>query len=180
MMNLDEANKLFNEHHKLALHVACKRKRTKNMTLADKEQAALCGLWCACLNARPHTAKGEFETYARRRIEGAISDAMRRNNCHRDARSTIKPVQFEPLEDNAKNRAQRAVEPDDGEEWQRVQTMLAPLTPLQRIILYATVVKGVPSAEISRRLGMSEARACQLRQAAIARLRELNPTGGIA
>lgn len=144
----------------------------------DLESAALIGLIDAVDRFQPDRGV-PFEAYASLRIRGAVVDELRRvDERGRSARhdESTAPVSLDALLERGATEPAAA---DDGvhdrfeaEDLRaRVQSALACLPPRQREVLARYYGEALTLREAGKRMGISEARACQLHGRAIQNLR---------
>ena len=145
----------------------------------DIQSAALLGLIDAVDRFQPGRGV-PFEAYASLRIRGAIVDELRRvDERGRGAASHDRPraLSLDGLVED-EWQAVLAVEDDEVDERfeladlrSRVQQALATLPPRQREVLARYSAESLTLREAGQRMGISEARACQLHGRAIHNLR---------
>lgn len=121
-----------------------------------------------------------FEAYAAQRIRGAVIDEVRRIGDRRraeNAATAVHTVSLDELSEDDWGRVPAAVTdeldiPFENEDLRfRVEVALAGLPPRQREVLARYYADALTLREAGRRMGVSEARACQLHGKAIENLR---------
>lgn len=141
----------------------------------DLESAALVGLIDAVDRFQPDRGV-PFEAYAALRIRGAILDELRRV----DQRGRTADAPAQSLSLDKLLAAGRALIPapdelnerhEDDDLRMRVETALRALPPRQRELLSRYYGDALTLREAGKRMGISEARACQLHGRAIYNLR---------
>ena len=121
-----------------------------------------------------------FEAYAAQRIRGAVIDEVRRIGDRRraeTAETAVRTVSFDELTEDDWQRVPAAITDDLDVPFERedlrarVQRALSTLPPRQREVLGRYYTESLTLREAGRRMGISEARACQLHGKAIENLR---------
>ena len=120
-----------------------------------------------------------FEAYAAQRIRGAVIDEVRRIGDRRraeDAETAVRTVSLDELTEDDWQRVPAALSDDLDVPFERedlrtrVQRALATLPARQREVLARYYAESLTLREAGRRMGISEARACQLHGKAIQNL----------
>ncbi len=121
-----------------------------------------------------------FEAYAARRIRGSVIDEVRRvgdRSRTEDAASAVRTVSLDALIDEdwhgvGAGEGDDLDAPFEREDLRgRVERALRDLPPRQREVLVRYYAEALTLREAGRRMGVSEARACQLHGRAIQNLR---------
>jgi RNA polymerase sigma factor for flagellar operon FliA len=122
-----------------------------------------------------------FEAYAAQRIRGAVIDEVRRIGDRRrteDAASAVRTVSLDDLTEEDWHGVPAAIADDldvpfENEDLRtRIEGALAGLPPRQREVLARYYAESLTLRETGQRMGISEARACQLHGKAIQNLRQ--------
>ena len=119
-----------------------------------------------------------FEAYAAQRIRGSVIDEVRRIGDRRRAEDAAAAMRTVPLETVAKagwdvrDEGEPLDAPFEREDLRaRIESALASLPTRQREVLVRYYAEALTLREAGRRMGVSEARACQLHGKAIQNLR---------
>lgn len=159
-----------------------RRVRAIDTAVADSDDlasAAFLGLIDAVDRFEPGRGV-PFEAYASLRIRGAMIDELRRvsqRSRNASAEETPRTLSLDDLVDNDQLHIVGATEDDIHESFEhedlrgRVEGALAGLPPRQREVLARYYADALTLREAGVRMGISEARACQLHGRAIVNLR---------
>jgi RNA polymerase sigma factor for flagellar operon FliA len=148
------------------------------MDADDVRSAATLGLIDAVDRYDPERGV-PFEAYAAQRIRGAVIDEVRRIGDRRraeDAETAVRTVSLDELTEDDWQRVPAALSDDldlpfEREDLRaRVQRALSTLPARQREVLARYYAEALTLREAGRRMGISEARACQLHGKAIQNL----------
>lgn len=173
----------FTKHRQLALRIASLylKRLPGHVRRDDVRSAAECGLWDAAM--RHHDLpERHFRPLASKRIWGAIGDELRRNDPFKKLRrrkfgtpsNLVYADAYEGTEDVFQ---QYAYVPDieadlDASCELRLLTEAARRLPPKHQLVIARTLAGETQIEISRALGVTQARVSQIMSAAVASLRE--------
>lgn len=168
-------NELFEGHLDLVASITGYFARRCSIFLSYDEiyQWGMIGLWDAC--KRYVGPKDQFSFYARRRIKGQIIDEIRHSTPFRVRRkrssSGVMP-KVEPLD--IARLASNDVLPDElaniNLQKARVAELLHCLTEREAYIIVMFFIEGRTLTDLGVELGVTEARVCQIKDAALDKL----------
>ncbi len=161
-------NYLDNANH-IAHHYAAK---LPHIDRKDLEGAAAVGLVEASTRYE-HERQGDFWSYAKRRVQGAVQDYLRKSTLLSGARGHYDelPAIYRDFEPWHEEDPERTVQEEELRHL--IRTYLDFLTERERIIVEMMFYEGLKASEIAESLGISPARVTQLKNSGIRKLQRL-------